>query len=392
MRLSWEGLKLENIGGLTVGVYQRKSGNWCYEIRGRNAEGKWITLDAKYDFASEDEATIAWIEAKRKAKTRMTLFLFRHAVAGRLAHLDLYTVKDEHEKVSKSYANNRVRLSRFAEWADLPVEEISRDMIKEALKKFLDSGMTPANANKHLVAVKAVFNFAIKEGKLAINPTVGIPFFPTEEHLKFIPEPDQVAKILLKAKPMDRAYLTVVAYTAARINEINKLSWEDVRWDADGKGHAAICLWTRKKKGSVRTPRWVPIIDRVKQALQYTYQNRTKNSPWVFTNPKMVVKYPNNPNRWRYIYRDKFFATLCDSAGVPRMGYHNLRHRAASNMMAKGAALTDIQHILGHERATTTDIYLRSLGFNALRGAAELMEDCDSNCDSTVAISEKPLK
>jgi site-specific recombinase XerC len=67
------------------------------------------------------------------------------------------------------------------------------------------------------------------------------------------------------------------------------------------------------------------------------------------------------------------------------MGYNILRHRAACNMMARGAVLTDIQHVLGHERTTTTDIYLRSLGFNALRGAVELIDGCDSNCDSGVA-------
>jgi integrase len=75
-----------------------------------------------------------------------------------------------------------------------------------------------------------------------------------------------VAQVLLLAKPMDRAYLTVVAYTAARISEINRLTWEDVRWDIDGKGNAALCVWTRKKKGVVRTPRWAPVIERVKEA------------------------------------------------------------------------------------------------------------------------------
>jgi hypothetical protein len=125
-----------------VGVYQRKSGNWCYEIRARNSEGKWITLDGRYDFANKDDATLAFIEAKKKVKIRTTFFLFRHAVAGRLRHLDLYTVKEDHEKVSKSFANNRVRLSRFGAWADLLVEEITRDMIKEELKKLLDAGLT----------------------------------------------------------------------------------------------------------------------------------------------------------------------------------------------------------------------------------------------------------
>jgi hypothetical protein len=52
--------------------------------------------------------------------------------------------------------------------------------------------------------------------------------------------------------------------------------------------------------------------DRLKQVLQYAYQHRTKNNPWVFTNPEMMIKYPNNPNNWLYSYWDKFFVTLCN--------------------------------------------------------------------------------
>ena len=143
--------------------------------------------------------------------------------------------------------------------------------------------------------------------------------------------------MLWSAKPLDRAYLTVIAYTAARISEINKLTWEDVKWD-NGTGRCVVCLWTRKKKGSHLKPRWVPVKDKVKKALEDAYKFRTQNSPWVFTNPKMVIKYPDDPNRWRWIYRDKFFQTLCEKAGVPRMGYHNLRHLASSNMAAGGGA------------------------------------------------------
>lgn len=57
----------------------------------------------------------------------------------------------------------------------------------------------------------------------------GIPFFTEDDKtLLFIPEPDQVARVLPWAKPMARAYLTVVAYTTARISEIKRLTWEDV--------------------------------------------------------------------------------------------------------------------------------------------------------------------
>ena len=178
-----------------MGVYQLRSGKWCYEIRGRK-EGRQVTLDARYDFDTKDDATLAWIEAKQKVKIRTTHFLFRDAVAGRLEHLHLYTVKDEHEKVSKTYANNRVRLSRFGAWAYLPVEEITRQMIKSELEGLLGEGHTPANVNKHLMALKAVFNYAINEGKLAVNPTRGIDQFPAgERKVKFIPERNQFAEV-----------------------------------------------------------------------------------------------------------------------------------------------------------------------------------------------------
>jgi site-specific recombinase XerD len=41
--------------------------------------------------------------------------------------------------------------------------------------------------------------------------------------------------------------------------------------------------------------------------------------------------------------------------------YHALRHYGASKLDNLGVALSDIQALLGHERATTTDLYLQSL-------------------------------
>jgi hypothetical protein len=78
-------------------------------------------------------------------------------------------------------------------------------------------------------------------------------------------------------------------------------------------------------------PRRLPEIDRLKQVLQYAYQHRTKNSPWVFTNPEMVIKYPNNPNHWRYSYWDKFFATLC-----------NLKIAALESLHKKGGRVAQL--------------------------------------------------
>jgi integrase len=85
----------------------------------------------------------------------------------------------------------------------------------------------------------------------------------------------------------------------------------------------------------------------------------------VFTNPKSGTCYD---------YRDKFLDTLCRRAGVPEFGYHALRHHTASLLAERGAPLTDIQKILGHQRPTTTDNYLQSLG-ESVRSAMGLLEE-----------------
>jgi integrase len=350
-----------------LGVYQRKqTGKWCWEIPVRDQDCKKKRV-GRYDYESKDAATMDWIKEKANIKRNTTHLTLRQACVNRLAHLKAYATHPT------TYPDNKRMLSRFSAWADLPLAEITQDMVQYKIISLAQELDSNNNANKHLVALKAVFSLAVKNDYIIKNPCAGIAMLPVERQPKMIPERDQVAKVLLIAKPMDRAYLTVARFTAARINEINRLTWEDVDFEK-----MAVRLWTNKKMGGDRKSRWVPCIDKVIDALRYAHQHRVKNSPYVFTNPTMVEKYPASPERWCYFYRDKFFHTLCRKAGVPEMGYHTLRHLTASEMASRGASLTDIQKVLGHERATTTDGYLQSLGFVSVRGAMLLLEADES--------------
>jgi len=344
-----------------LGVYLRKNG-WAYEIR-RRVNGKQVTLASQHGFTNKDAATLEWIEAKKRIGLNTTHLTLRQACVNRLVQVQAYATHPA------TYPDNKRQLGRFIAWADLPLGEITQDMVQAKIIDLAQELDSNNNANKHLVALKAVFSLAVKSGKLSRNPCAGISFLPVERKAKIIPERDQVARVLLLANPMDRAYLTIVRFTAARINEINRLTWADVDFE---KG--AVRLWTNKRKGGNREARWVPCIDKVTEALRYAHQHRTLNSPYVFNNPTMVSAHPANPEKWRYIYRDKFLHTLCRRAGVPAMGYHTLRHLTASEMAARGASLTDIQKVLGHSRASTTDGYLTSLGFVSVRNAVMLLE------------------
>jgi len=172
--------------------------------------------------------------------------------------------------------------------------------------------------------------------------------------------------VLLSVKALDRAYLTVIWLTGARVREINCLTWKDIDFE-----NRLIRLWTREKKYGNQTYRQVPMVSDVEQALKYAWEQRDKNSPYVFTNPRTGKAYD---------YRDNFIATARKRLGIPKITYHDLRHHTASTLAQKGASLTDIQKILGHERASTTDHYLQSLG-DSVRRARGLLEE--STTEST---------
>lgn len=270
------------------------------------------------------------------------------------------------------YRDNLAMLRRFADWAALPLDGITPAMIRDRLIE-LSQTLGNHNANRHLTALKAVFNQAVKDDFLLRNPCQGLPKFPVTKTAKAIPTREHISRLLLSVNALDRAYLIIIWLTGARVREVNRLTWEDIDFE-----WRLIRLWTRKKKYGDRSWRQIPMLPDVETALKYACTQRDPKSPYVFTNPKTGTAYD---------YRDKFIATICRRLGIPKINYHELRHLTASTLAQKGASLTDIQKILGHERATTKDHYLQSLGDSVCQ-AMGLLEDAsiESTTDEKEAV------
>lgn len=328
-----------------MGVWKRPSGKWSYEFK---HQGKRL---GQYDFLTKAEAQAAEAKEKERLRQCRTRITFGEAGNSRLNLVQAYCTPQH-------YRDNRAMLRRFADWAPLPLDAITTAMLRERLID-LAGELGNHNANRHLTAAKAVFSQAVKDGLLDRNPCLGIPKFPVEKAVKTIPPRENISRLLLSVGALDRAYLIVIWLTGGRVREINGLTWEDIDFE-----RRQIRLWTRKKKHGVRTPRLIPMVPDVEQSLQYAWEQRDKNSPYVFTNPRTGRNYD---------YRDRFIPTACRRLGIPKINYHDFRHHTASTLAQKGASLTDIQKILGHERATTTDHYLQSLG-ESVRQAMGLLE------------------
>jgi len=109
--------------------------------------------------------------------------------------------------------------------------------------------------------------------------------------------------------------------------------------------------------------RCLPIASALLEALRAWLAVRPWESEWVFPNDAGEPYYDRN------LLRRKFWP-VCDQLGIPRFGWHSLRHTFSTYGGNSGVPLPVLQYLLGHASVETTMIYTHPL-LEAERRAVE---------------------
>lgn len=318
-------------------VYKHQ-GKWRFEFWKNGIKHR------KGGYETREQAKFGEVEVRKNLK-RINMDFIK-LCESRLEELEL-------KRTAKHFKENKQLITNLVtRWGNK--KEITRDDAEAYIKEIARKSRN--KANKHIRLVKALFGHGVKRGWLLYNPVTGIERYPVTPKKRYIPSKEDLKKVLSVAKSMDRLYLLTVAHTMGRITAINQLKWEDVHFE-----ESYVSLFTRKAKNSDLKEIRIPMNSVLRSALEQI----PNTSAYVFVNPDT-----GNP----FNYRSKFLRTLCKKAQVKYFSFHALRHFGASLLDNEGVALTDIQKILGHERATTTDHYLQSLRGSA-KEAIKKLED-----------------
>lgn len=142
----------------------------------------------------------------------------------------------------------------------------------------------------------------------------------------------------------DHAMLVLLARLGLRSIEIARLRLEDLDWRA---GDLLV-------RGKARRDDRLPIPDDVGAALVgYLALRGRQDSRSVF----LTLRAPRRPIRADLV--GDVVQRHCRQAGVPHVGPHRLRHTLATEMLAAGAALSEISQVLRHSDLATTAIYAK---------------------------------
>lgn len=204
-----------------------------------------------------------------------------------------------------------------------------------------------------LSALRSVLRFMFVTSKTETNLVFAVPSTPrwTQTSLPQSLEPAELAAVLSSPDRRtitgcrDHAVLILLSRLGLRACEVAALQIEDIDWRA---GELTI---RGKGRSLARLPLTVDVGEAVVAWLRRGHRSASTRSVFV------SVRAPYGPLTSHAVVG--IASTAMRAAGIDRGGAHRLRHTVATEMLRRGASMTEIAQVLRHRHVNTTAIYAK---------------------------------
>lgn len=330
----------------------KQTKTWVYEFQYQGRRYKKEGFRDRASALSAENAKRRDLKVKQK---KIPIGSWVNVVTRYLDYCQLYMQKNTWRQKAHVYRSFILSLGPNV---NPPFNAVTRQMVMDYLVT-VHEHKNAKTANRHLRDLSALFNWARDEvaGPTFEIPTTKIKKFPEDPYRRYVPPIQDIAKLKLAANRDELDFLETLYHAVGRKSEVIRLTWEDVNFE-----QRWVCLWTRKRRGGGLEPQYKPMNDTLHKVLKRRWENRDKADQRVFGFTEKELRY--------------MMENLCDKAEIEKpFGFHSIRHFVMSLLNDSGkASLKQLQELAGHQRQSTTEIYVHSLG-HPLRDAVALLDE-----------------
>ena len=233
---------------------------------------------------------------------------------------------------------------------------LSKGKLGKWVVSMREAEIKPVSCNTYISAMNAFFNWLYENEVTPKRMKAGL-LRVEDKTFRTLTEPQ--LKIIASYKPRNagewrtHTVVSLLIDTGMRIDEALGLLLANVNFEQ--------ALVTIRGKGNKE--RTIPVSFEMRKRLWvYVHKHRNKNpSPYLF-NTKTC-------GRMEYHNFRRDLLNLCATVGLEnvRVHPHGFRHYYAVQFLRNGGDLYRLSKILGHTSIQTTQIYLRSMGIEALQ-------------------------
>ncbi len=216
------------------------------------------------------------------------------------------------------------------------LQDVSTHLLEMYVKQRLEEGKSAGTINKDLTVLKHLLTYAVMRGVIDSNPIE--KFKNLKEDQKERPRftEQQIQAIIGAARPDCTPIFTFIRETGCRRDEALSLQ----HWQVQADSQQVVFSHNTKS----RRYRYVPLTEVALEAVNAL--PRVESCPFVFYNLKSKDRWCDCRKPWEQVRK---------KAGVPELQVKDLRRHFAIKLAESGASMHDIQQVLGHASAVTTE-------------------------------------
>ena len=270
----------------------------------------------------------------------------------------------------------------FGKLANMPISKITNIMVQKHINDLSRLGGKDGISEAYLTRIKVflhmVFDYAVRNNLIVVNPTLGVKIPKTglnenraltkEEELRLLTAVREFGKPLM--------FIVVVAlYTGCRKGELMGLKWRHIDFE-----NRAI------KIDSQLVREYTPFIEGETKTVYVPKSPKTKNSKRVIHMIEPLaqefIEYKRNHLQWKaergFVHSEddfvfpsrnntalgdatfyRMYHKLLKKAGLENANFHTLRHTFATRCLESDINLLSISKTMGHSSIKVTgDIYI----------------------------------